>query len=146
MKSSAIALLAVSLLAGSTALAADKTQQDILWSADAIKWEAGPLPGTKVAKLWGDWMKGGPFGVLVKFDGGMMNPLHHHSHALKIVVISGTFVHKNESGVESKLGPGSYMMQASGKKHSSGCAAGAECQFVMSSDDKFDLIEDKAKK
>ena len=123
------------------AVAAGKaTKADVVWPADAIKWEAGPLPGVHVAKLWGDWTKGGPYGVLVKFDAGVMNPLHKHTQTLKIVVISGTFVHQPAGGVETKLGPGSYLLQVAGKNHVSGCAPGAECEFFMTSADKFDLI------
>jgi len=62
---------------------------------------------------------------MVKFDAGQMNALHHHTHALKIVIISGTFTHKTDGDMETKLGPGSYLMQAAGKKHVSGCAADA---------------------
>ena len=114
--------------------------KDVVWPADAIKWEAGPLKGTQVAKLWGDWTKSGPYGVLVKFNAGLMNPLHKHTQTLKIVVLSGTFVHHPEGGVETKLGPGSYLLQVAGKNHVSGCTAGADCEFFMTSGDKFDLI------
>lgn len=141
MKNKACAVFAVATLLSASALAKDKAKEDVVWPADSVKWEAGPVAGTKVAKLWGDWMKG-PYGVLVKFDGGQLNALHHHTHALKIVVVSGTFTHKTDGGTESKLGPGSYLMQAAGKKHVSGCAAGAECTFFMTSDGKFDLIDD----
>jgi hypothetical protein len=142
MKTMAFAALAVATLLSANALAKDKAKDDVVWPAEAVKWEAGPVAGTKVAKLWGDWMKGGPYGVLVKFDGGQINALHHHSHALKIVIISGTFVHKTDGAPETKLGPGSYLMQAAGKKHVSGCASGAECTFVMTSEGKFDMIDD----
>jgi hypothetical protein len=126
------------------AKAAKPATKDVVWPADAIKWEAGPLKGTQVAKLWGDWMKGGPYGVLVKFDAGLMNPLHKHTQTLKIVVLSGTFVHQPAGGVETKLGPGSYLVQAGGQNHVSGCAPGADCEFFMTSGDKFDLILAKA--
>ena len=119
--------------------AAAEAKKDTVWPASAIKWEDGPLKGSKVAKLWGDWMKGGPYGVLVKFDAGLMNPMHKHSQDLKIVVVSGTFVHQPKGGAEAKLGPGSYLMQAGGQYHISGCAAGAECEFFMTSSDKFDM-------
>jgi hypothetical protein len=132
-------------VAGSAAFAAGKGgggAKDVVWPADQIKWEPGPVKGTQVAKLWGDWMKGGPYGVLIKFDAGLMHPLHHHTQSLKIAVISGTFVHQPEGGSETKLGPGSYLKQAGGKKHVSGCAPGADCEFFMTSNDKFDLIDD----
>ena len=143
MKTMAFAVLALSLLSSGSALAKDK--EDVVWPAEAIKWDAGPVPGTKIAPLWGALNKSGPFGVLVKFDPGVMHPLHHHTRTLKLVILSGTLLHTSEAGVESKLGPGSYLLQAGGKKHISGCAAGAECTFFMTSDGKFDMINDAKK-
>lgn len=118
---------------------AAKTKKDVIWPAEAIKWEDGPAKGVHAAKLWGDMNKGGSYGVLIKFDAGMMNPLHWHTQTLKLVVISGTFVHQPEGGAETKLGPGSYLVQVGGEKHVSGCAAGADCEFFMTSADKFDM-------
>jgi len=115
------------------------TQKDVVWPAEAIAWVDGPAPGAHTAKLWGDMAKGGSYGVLIKFDAGIMHPLHWHTQSLKIVVISGTFVHQPEGGTETRLGPGSYVLQVGGAKHTSGCAAGAECQFLMTSSDKFDM-------
>ncbi|MCE3263372.1 MAG: hypothetical protein K0R43_2451 [Pseudoduganella sp.] len=145
MKSSALVVVTLCALLGSGAWAKDKAKQDVIWPAEAIKWEAGPVAGTKLATLWGDSKKGGPFGMLVKFDPGVMHPLHHHTHALKLVIISGSLIHKAENGTENKLGPGSYLLQAGGNKHISGCAAGAECQFFMTSNAKFDFINDEKK-
>ena len=134
-----LAVTAVLLLASSVSAAS----KEVVWPADAIKWEPGPLPGVHVAKLWGDWQKGGPYGVLVKFDAGHMNDLHKHTQTLKIVTIAGTFVYQPKDGKESKIGPGSYLVQPGGKWHISGCAAGADCEFFMTSADKFDLIPAK---
>jgi len=142
----AMGLSVVLVSANASAAAAKKAKaaakSDVVWPADAVKWEDGPIKGTKVAKLWGDWMKGGPYGVLVKFDAGLMNPLHHHSQSLKTIVVSGTFSFTPEGGTETKLGPGSYLLQAGGKKHVSGCAPGADCVFFMTSADKFDMTMD----
>ena len=136
----AILVLSMSVVA----LSGKTTKKDVIMQADAVKWEDGPMKGVHVAKLWGDWMKGGPYGVLVKFDAGLMNPLHKHTQSLKIVVSSGTFVHQPAGGAETKLGPGSYLVQAGGQNHISGCAPGADCEFFMTSADKFDLIPAKA--
>ncbi len=137
------AAVAVLLAVGGFAMAKTAPKavhKDVIMPADAMKWEAGPLKGVQVAQLWGDWSKGGPYGVLVKFEAGVMNPLHKHTHTLKIVVLSGTFVHQPKGGVEEKVGPGGYLLQAGGQYHVSGCAPGAECEFFMTSTDKFDLI------
>jgi quercetin dioxygenase-like cupin family protein len=118
----------------------ESAKKDVAWPAASIKWEAGPTPGTKVAKLWGDWTKDEAYGVLIKFDAGLMHPLHKHTYDLKIITISGTYVHTPEGGTEVRLGPGSYLLQAGGKNHVSGCATGPECEFFMTSTGKFDLI------
>lgn len=115
------------------------TKKDVVWPAETIKWEDGPVKGVRVASLWGGMMKGGAYGALLKFDAGLMHPLHWHTQNLKIVVISGTFVHAPEGGAETKLGPGSYLLQRGGAKHASGCAPGADCEFLMTSPDKFDM-------
>lgn len=136
----AAAVLATALIVPTAAAGAAKgAKPDVVWPAEGIKWEDGPTKGTHVAKLWGDMGKGGPYGVLVKFDAGVMHPLHKHTHSLKIVVISGTFVHQPEGGTETKLGTGSYLLQRGGRNHASGCAPGADCEFFMTSSDKFDL-------
>lgn len=132
--------LAAALLVGLGGLAAaGGKSKDVVWPAEAITWVDGPAAGVKVATLWGTMDKGGPYGALLRFDAGIMHPLHWHSQTLKIVIISGTFVHQSEGGVETKLGPGSYLLQAAKGKHISGCAAGAPCLFFMTSGDKFDM-------
>jgi hypothetical protein len=136
------AIAGAALFAASSAAFAAKGGDNVVWPADAIKWEEGPAKGTHIAKLWGDYTKSGPYGVLVKFDAGVMHPLHHHSHTLKTVIISGTFMFKPENGTMSKLGPGSYLKQAGDKKHESGCSSESECVFVMTSSDKFDYLDD----
>jgi len=137
------AALAFALSAAAAATAAKHAKAagkgNVVWPADAIKWEPGPVPGTQVANLWGDWMKGGPYGVLIKFDAGVMHALHHHSQTLKTVIMSGTFVFQPEGGTETKLGPGSYLLQAGGKNHISGCTKDGPCEFIMTSNDKFDM-------
>jgi len=136
-------LFAISILGAILTICADSVlaaSQDVVWPAESLQWEDGPVKGTHVAKLWGDWTKGGPYGVLIKFDAGLMHPLHRHSNTLKIVVLKGMFVHQPEGGAETKLGPGSYLLQAGGKNHVSGCSAETECEFFMSSGDKFNFI------
>ena len=136
-------LIALALVSFFTLALPAATSKEVVWPADAIKWEAGPAPGTHVAKLWGDPTKGGPFGALIKFDAGLMHPLHKHTYTVKVVVISGTFVYEPKGGKRTELGPGSYLVQPGGKWHVSGCTAAAECEFYMTSSDKFDLIPAK---
>ena len=146
-------LLAASLLmiaaAPSAAAAKDKAAKsaaaktDLVWPIESMPWKDGPMPGIKLAALWGDMGKGGAYAVLVKFDAGLMHDNHSHSSDLKIVVVSGVYVHKGVDGKEHSLKSGSYLIQRGGVLHASGCAAGAECVFFMSSNGKFDMTAAK---
>lgn len=142
----AAALLCIAGPAGAQEKAKAKgPAKDVVWPAEAIKWEPGPAQGTQVAKLWGDMAKGGAYGVFIKFDAGVMHPLHWHTQTLKIVVLSGTFVHQPEGGTETRLGPGSYLLQAGGRKHVSGASKEGPCTFFMTSTGAFDMKVAEAK-
>ena len=108
-----------------------------------VKWvdlDPTGAPGVKISDMWGDHTKGA-FGSLVKFPAGFTTPLHTHTNAFKIVVISGTFVQVPEGGKEIRLGPGSYLMQpGDGYKHTSGCDKASDCVFFTQANGKFDLI------
>lgn len=134
-------LVVVSAALATAAVAQEKPgKKDAVMPATSLTWQDGPVNGVKVAALWGDMTNGAPYGVLIRFEPGLMHPLHYHTESLRIVVLSGTFVHRPEGGTETRLGPGSYVMQAGGQRHVSGCALGAECQFFMTSGAAFDLI------
>jgi quercetin dioxygenase-like cupin family protein len=96
-------------------------------------------PGLKIADVWGDHTKGA-FGAFVKAPAGWTTPLHTHSNAFKIIIISGTFLQTPEMKPEQRMGPGSYVMQPGGNyKHVSGCDKASECVFFTQSEGKFDL-------
>ena len=112
------------------------TAKAVAWPADQIQFKP-VIPGVTKAVLWGDPDKGA-YGTLTRFAAGTKNALHTHSHDIKIVVISGTFVLGTETG-EKQLGPGSYALEPAGMKHTSGAAPGADCLFFEESDGKFDM-------
>jgi len=118
-------------------------------AAADLKWadlDPKGAPGVKVADVWGDHAKGA-FGAFIKFPAGFATPLHTHTNAFKIVVISGTFVQTPEGKAELRLGPGSYLMQPGGKyRHTSGCDKASECELFVQSTGKFDLIPAEAAK
>lgn len=92
----------------------------------------------KFAALWGDRNKGA-YGALAKFAGGAEHPLHTHSREIKGIVLAGTWWSAGENGEKKKLGAGSYMLIPGGWKHSSGCAAGADCVIFQEQAGKFDM-------
>jgi anti-sigma factor ChrR (cupin superfamily) len=96
-------------------------------------------PGVKIADLWGDHTKGA-YGAFLKFPAGFLAPLHTHTHAIKIVVISGTYIQTPEGKPEERMGPGSYVFQPGGSyKHISACDKASECLLFIESGGRFDL-------
>jgi anti-sigma factor ChrR (cupin superfamily) len=96
-------------------------------------------PGVKVADLWGDHAKGA-FGAFFKLPAGFVAPLHTHTHAMKVVIVSGTYIQAPEGKPEFRLGPGSYFQQPGGNyRHVTTCDKASDCVFLVESGGKFDL-------
>jgi anti-sigma factor ChrR (cupin superfamily) len=96
-------------------------------------------PGVKVADVSGDHTKGA-FSAFMKFPAGFAAPLHTHTNAMKLVVISGTFVQQPEGKAEFRLGPGSYLFQPGGDyKHTTACDKASECLIFAEGIGAFDL-------
>jgi anti-sigma factor ChrR (cupin superfamily) len=137
--------LPVVLMAMASVVCAASTmqQKDIVTLAPSeLRWEpqAPNLP-MQVAPLWGDRDKGA-HGLLIKLPGGFVSPLHAHTAAYYMVVISGTMIHQDESGAgtDKELPSGSYVMQPGKGMHIDRCKAGADCLLFEYQDQKIDII------
>lgn len=118
----------------------------VVWPADQLKWTDAPgVPGVKIAVLWGDPAKG-PHAALHKFPAGFKAPLHSHSADLRQVVVSGTMIHGEADGKETRLGPGSYLFGPHTEQHTTACDAASECVMFVEANGKFDLVMPGAKK
>ena len=102
-------------------------------------------PGPTISPLWGDPTKG-PYGAIQKFPAGFSAPLHTHAANHKIVVISGTWIHGEPGKPDVRLGPGSYLFQPGGMKHTTACDAASECVFFLESSGKFSMKVAEEKK
>ena len=102
--------------------------------------DLGPgAPGVKVANLWGNHTKGA-FGALFKLPAGFAAPLHTHTHDMKVVIVSGTYIQAPEGKPEFRLGPGSYFLQPGGNyRHTTTCEKAADCVFLVESKGPFDF-------
>ena len=122
--------------------AASKGGTPIFMTPADLKWaDLNPTgaPGVKIADVWGDHTKGA-YGAFLKFPAGFLAPLHTHTYAVKIVVVSGTYTQTPEGKTEMRMGPGSYVMQPGGTyKHISGCDKASACELFIESNGKFDL-------
>jgi len=115
----------------------------VVMPAADMKWtdlDPTGAPGVKVADLWGSHAKGGPFGALFKLPAGFAAPLHTHTHDIKVVIVSGTYIQAPEGKPEFRIGPGSYFMQPGGDyRHTTTCDKAADCVFFVESSGAFDL-------
>ena len=107
-----------------------------------LKWtdlDPKGAPGVQVARLWGDHTKG-PFGAYFKLPAGFAVPLHTHTHVMKVIFVSGTYLQAPEGKPEVRLGPGSYMFQPGGNyRHTTACDKASDCVFFVEGSGAFDL-------
>jgi len=112
-----------------------KPAADLNWS----DLDPNGAPGVKIADLWGDHAKGA-FGAFLKLPAGFAAPLHTHTHDMKVVIVSGTYLQAPAGKAEVRLGPGSYMLQPGGNyQHTTSCDKSADCVFFVESSGAFDL-------
>ena len=112
----------------------------VVWPAADMKWVALPdaPPGPMLSVISGDPKKGA-YTAIEKFPGGFSAPLHTHPANHKVVIISGTWIHGEPGKPDVRLGPGSYLFQPAGQKHSTACDAASECVFFIDSSGKFGI-------
>ena len=140
MKKLFLVVIASFLAAG--AAQAQGAATAVAWPAADMKWTPmvdGP-PGAQAVTLWGDMTKGA-YGAMLKFPAGFSTPLHTHTSEMKLVVVSGTWIHTPEGKPSIRLGPGSYLLQPGGNyRHTTACDKASECLIFSESGGKFDLL------
>lgn len=119
----------------------DAASRLVVMPADDLKWaDLDPgIPGSKVVELWGN-RASGAFGALFRLPAGFAAPLHTHTHDMKVVILSGTYIQAPDGKPEFRLGPGSYFMQPGGDyRHTTRCDQASDCVFLVESQGPFDL-------
>ena len=121
----AVAFLGLLAIVAANADKIRTSRQPIPVRAADLKWvdlDPASAPGVKVADLWGDHTKGA-FGAMFKLPAGFAAPLHTHTHDMKLVIISGSYLQAPEGRTEFALGPGSFLLQQRGRSRLNHCAA-----------------------
>lgn len=121
--------------AGTVATPLPISSADLNW----IDLDPDGAPGAMIATLWGNHQNGA-FGAFFRLPPGFNAPLHFHTHDMKLVIVSGTYVQGPEGQQEFRLGPGSYLLQPGGSyRHTTSCDQASECLFFVESDGAFDF-------
>jgi quercetin dioxygenase-like cupin family protein len=94
--------------------------------------------GVSSAVLYGDPDKG-PHATFTKFKPGYDAGMHYHTNDVRIVVIKGAYLYKDEDG-DKRVGPGDFLMVPGGHKHWSGGDKTEGALFYQDGPGKFDLI------
>ena len=139
----AVVVLAVAVLAqGALAAEGASAKEPVPMPAADLDWtdlDPTGAPGVKVADLWGNHAEGA-FGAFFMLPAGFAAPLHTHTHDMKLVIVSGTYLQGPQGEPEFRLGPGSYLLQPGGDyRHTTRCDQAADCVFFVESDGAFDL-------
>jgi anti-sigma factor ChrR (cupin superfamily) len=120
-----------------------KAPEPMVMPAADLKWsdlDPTGAPGVKIVDLWGNHAEGA-FGAFLKLPAGFAVPLHRHTHAIKVVIVSGTYIQAPEGKPEFRIGPGSYFLQPGDNYwHTTSCDKSSECLFFAESNGAFDLI------
>jgi len=98
------------------ATGASAASESVLINPASIKWGAAPpsLPkGAKIAVLYGDPSKSGPFCMRLMAPAGYKIPAHWHSQAEALTVISGSFY----LGMGDKMDPAAAHALTAGGFH-----------------------------
>jgi len=118
---------------------AKKATGALLVPATDIKWTDVPgMAGVQTFAVEGDPSKG-PSHFFIKFVAGFSAPLHHHTVNHYVTVVAGTLL-LTVDGKEQKLPPGSFFSFSDKTKHSTACAAGADCVLSIDARGKWDVI------
>jgi quercetin dioxygenase-like cupin family protein len=135
----ALGLGVVLVCAASGVVWAQKAKSVVFISADKAKFVASPqATSVSMAALWGDHDKSA-HGTLTKFEPGYDAGMHAHTNEVRIVVIKGAYLYKDDAG-EKRVGPGDYLSVPGGHKHWSGGDKTEGALFYEEGSGKFDII------
>jgi quercetin dioxygenase-like cupin family protein len=110
-----------------------------LLPADHVDWAPAPAPaGAQQAVLWGD-PQTGPSGILLRWPGGAVFPLHALTNDSRAFVQSGTLTVRYGGGEAVALGAGSFMSLPARLPHEATCLTGAACTFYVEHAGKFEF-------
>jgi len=106
-----------------------------------LKWVNAGVPGVSTAVVSGD-MKKGRSHFYLKYDGGFVAPVHHHSPDHYVTTVTGNLV-LIADGKEHRLPPGSYFAFLGKAKHAARCEGSEACVMFIDARGPWDVVLEK---
>jgi len=122
-----------------TAQAAEKA---VVTPVADLKWAPAGIPGVSIAAVDGDMAKG-PSHFYLKYDAGLVTPLHHHSPDHYVTVVSGTLT-LTAGGADHRLAPGSFFALTGMAKHAARVEGKEPCVMFIDARGPWDVVVDPA--
>ena len=112
---------------------------------EKLKWFDTGIGPVKAAVAFGE-MATGPYGAFLKFPGGFVSPVHHHSAEYQAVVVKGTIVNSEKGEKDVRMRPGSYWYQRGKASHVTKCVSSSGCTVFLTQPGKFDFLHHEGDK
>lgn len=111
--------------------------------ASKLKWVDAGVPGVETAVVQGD-MKAGASHFYLKYPGGFVASLHHHSPDHYATTVAGNLV-LIVHGNEHRMPPGSYFAFTDKAKHAARCEGSEPCIMFIDARGPWDVVLAKEK-
>ena len=135
MRNLSFAMLAGALFALTHAEGAGKAAST---KAQDLKWAGAGIPGVSTAAVDGDMAKG-PSHFFLKYDAGVVTPVHHHTPDHYATTISGNLV-LIADGKEQRLAPGSFFAFTGKAAHAAKCEGSEACVMFIDARGAWDVV------
>src|SRR5262245_13264127 len=125
----------------SSAVAGDAAKSAVTPAAD-VKWTPAGVPMVSIAAVEGDMQKGASH-FFLKYDAGLVTPLHHHTADHYVTVVSGTLA-LTVDGKETTLGPGSFFALVNKAPHIARVIGDAPAIMLIDARAPWDVVPEAA--
>ena len=106
-----------------------------------LTWKGVGVPGVATAVVNGDMAKG-PSHFFLRYNKGLVTPLHYHSADHYGTTVTGTLVLVVD-GKEHRLAPGSFFSLINKAKHIARCEGADDCVMLIDARGAWDVVAGK---
>jgi len=111
----------------------------VLSPPSSMPWKPGSTPGVEQALLWGD-RDHGANGTMARYPAGFEIRPHYHTHDMRGLIVSGTWVLGVIGGTTGTLPMGSYFLLPGKTAHTDLCEGPTPCVMFIAQDESRDTV------